>query len=173
MKPLILTEQDKALARQTADAFIQWSIQTQSTDRPHTRYKAWESDHQRKQQMQLAYGAEIAIARLLNLSWNGLDTFKNKADVGDNIEVRYSSVPYLILRPNDRESDIAFLVQGSTLDRLFLGGFMPVKMGRTPTYKLKDEETWFIPRESLYAFIPQYQAVQAFLQRLATRSQTP
>lgn len=171
MKPLILTEQDKALARKTADAFIQWSIQTQSTDRPHTRYQTWQSDHQRKEQMQLAYGAEIAIARLLNLPWNGLDTFREKADVGDNIEVRYSSVPYLILRHNDRESDIAFLVQGPTLERLFLGGFMPVKMGRTPTYKLENEETWFIPRENLYAFLPQYQAVQAFLQRLASKTE--
>ena len=171
MKPLTLSESDKALARKTADAFIDWSIQTQTTDRPHRRYKPWVSEHQRKHEMQMAYGAEIAVARLLDLPWNGLDTFKDKADVGSNIEVRYSTVEYLILRQNDRESDIAFLVQGSSLDRLFLGGFLPVKMGRTPSYKLENEQTWFIPRENLYAFLPQYQAVQAFLQRLASKTE--
>ena len=51
-----------------------------------------------------AAGAEIAVAKALNLYWDGsVGTFKTKADVGLKTEVRMTSMrtPKLIVRPND------------------------------------------------------------------------
>ena len=163
MRPLKLSSQDQDLARDAADEFICWSIDQNKTDKPHTRAVPWKSDHERKWEMTMAYSAEIAVARLLDLPWNGLNTFKEFADVGENVEVRWSRSENLILRTYDRDGDLAFLVQGSSIDRLFLAGFLPVKMGRIPEFKLPNENTWFIPRDRLYQYMPQNQALKPFL----------
>jgi hypothetical protein len=52
-----------------------------------------------------AAGAEIAVAKALNVYWDGsVGTFKTKADVGNKTEVRMTSmrVPKLIVRPGDK-----------------------------------------------------------------------
>ena len=95
MRPLPLHDLDMKLARQAADFFIEWSKKTQETDNPHTRAVPWKNDYERKYEMQMAYGAEIGVARLLGLDWNGLNTFKDKADVGDNVEVRWLSLIHI------------------------------------------------------------------------------
>ena len=169
MRPLPLHLLDMKLARQAADFFIEWSKKTQETDNPHTRAVPWTNDHERKYEMQMAYGAEIGIARLLDLPWNGLNTFKDKADVGDNIEVRWSRSDNLILRHYDRDGDVAFLVQGSSLSTLFLAGYYSVTSGRTPEYKLENERTWFIPKDRLYSYLPIKGAVGQFLASFSAR----
>jgi hypothetical protein len=169
MRPLPLHDLDMKLARQAADFFIEWSKKTQETDNPHTRAVPWKNDYERKYEMQMAYGAEIGVARLLGLDWNGLNTFKDKADVGDNVEVRWSRSNNLILRHYDRDGDVAFLVQGSSLSTLFLVGYYPVYLGRIDDYKLEDEETWFIPKDRLYDYMPYKEAVRPFLASLGAR----
>jgi hypothetical protein len=119
--------------------------------------------------MQMAYGAEIAVARLLGMDWNGLNTFKDKADVGENIEVRWSRSNNLILRTYDRDGDVAFLVQGSSLSTLFLVGYYPVYLGRIDEYKLVDEDTWFVPKDRLYDYMPIKEALRPFLATLGAR----
>jgi len=123
-----------------------------------------------KREMQIAYGAEIAVARHLGLSWNGVNNGKRKADVGDNVEVRHTKSQYLIVRGNDREDDVAFLVKGESLDRLFLVGFLPIRMARQAAYKVENEQTWFVPESHLYQMMPQKGAVKPFLAALAARS---
>lgn len=162
MRPLKLSIEDQNLARDAADSFIQWSVDMNKTDKPHTRAVPWKSDHERKWEMQMAYAAEIAIARLLDLPWNGLNTFKDVADVGDNVEVRWSRSENLILRTYDRDQDLAFLVQGPSIDKLFFAGFYPVKMGRTLEFKHPTENTWFIPRARLYRYVPENEALKRF-----------
>jgi hypothetical protein len=61
-----------------------------------------------------AAGAEIAVAKALNLYWDGsVDTFKTKADVGNRTEVRMTSMrtPKLIVRPKDMPERDYVLVQ--------------------------------------------------------------
>ncbi len=72
-------------------------------------------------------GAEIAVAKYLDLYWDGsVDTFKEKADVGTRTEVRMTSmrVPKLIVRPNDKPDRDYVLV----LDRW--------ENGQKPKYEL-------------------------------------
>jgi hypothetical protein len=70
-----------------------------------------------------AAGSEIAVAKSLGLYWDGsVDTFKDKADVGNKTEVRMTSMrePKLIVRPNDYDSRDYVLVRD-----LWQHGFNP------------------------------------------------
>jgi len=72
-------------------------------------------------------GAEIAVAKHLDLYWDGsVDTFKEKADVGARTEVRMTSmnVPKLIVRPNDKPNRDYVLVKDCWVN------------GQKPQYKL-------------------------------------
>lgn len=163
-RELRLKDYEKKLARQAADEFIQWSISTMGTDNPHKRYNTWKSDQQRLYEMTLAYGSEIGVARKLNMQWNGVGTGKRMADVGNCIEVRWTSGQNLVVRANDREKDIAFLCKGTTLENLYIVGFMPVKMARVAEYKLPNEEVWMVPIAKLYTYMPQNGSVKRFIE---------
>lgn len=172
MIALRLSPEDQRLARQASEDFLAWSIASQNTSNPHQRVNKWGNMYDAKREMQIAYGAEIAVARHLGLPWNGLNNGKRKADVGENVEVRHTKSQYLIIRGNDRLEDVAFLVKGESLDRLFLVGFYPVRMARQDAYKAANEETWFVPQGDLYQMMPQKGAVKPFLAALAERSRT-
>jgi hypothetical protein len=163
-RTLNLTPFEKQRARQAATEFIEWSEASMGTDHPHRRVNAWESNEQRFWVMSMAYGSEIGIARKLNMQWNGLGTGKKTADVGNNIEVRWTTGQNLIVRANDRENDIVFLTKGTTLENLYIVGFLPVKMARVPEYKIEGEETWKIPIAKLYTYMPQNGTVKRFIE---------
>ncbi len=163
-RQLNLNAHEKNRARQAATEFIEWSINTMGTDHPHTRHTAWASNEERFWCMSMAYGSEIGIARKLNMQWNGLGTGKKTADVGNNIEVRWTTGQSLIVRANDRERDIVFLTKGTTLDNLYIVGFLPVKMARVTEYKLEGEETWKVPISKLYTYMPQNGTVKRFIE---------
>ena len=159
---LSLTDAEQRIVRRAADTMIERGI-GESSDPRHKRYNQWRSPEDRKRIMVLSCGAELAVARFLNLSWTGVNGYKDLADVGSNIEVRWTTSSYLILREYDRAGDVAFMVTGNTLQDLRLIGYYPVTKGRVDQYKLKDEEVWFIPISDLYTHIPKKGAVQAFL----------
>ena len=164
-RELRLKDPEKKLAQQAAQEFINWSIASQNTANPHRRVNPWQSEAQRLRDMTLAYGAEIGVARKLNMVWNGVGTGKRTADVGNNIEVRYTTGQNLVVRGNDREKDIAFLVKGTTLENLYIVGFMPVKMARVAEYKLPNEETWMVPISKLYVYMPCNGTVKRFIEQ--------
>jgi hypothetical protein len=69
--------------------------------------------------------AECAVAKALGIYWDGsVDTFKTKADLGENIEIRSTKTnpPKLIVRPNDGAEKIYVCVQDEWLE------------GQRPTY---------------------------------------
>ena len=60
--------------------------------------------------------AELAVAKHLGMYWGGsVDTFKNEADLGESIEVRWRSKREwdLIVRPDDHDESLFVLVVGS------------------------------------------------------------
>ncbi len=77
--------------------------------------------------------AEIAVARYFRLDDYQADnkSFKQQADVGQNIEVKYNSRTDgdLLIRPKDRDDDYAVLVSG-TLHKLCIVGYMQVKLAK-------------------------------------------
>jgi len=162
MTLLKLSDQDQLLAIKAAQVLIERRI-GESAIPELKRVKKWRSPEERRRVMVLSCGAEIGVARLLSLPWAGVDSFKDMADVGDNIEVRWTASDYLILRPTDREGDVCFLVTGGTLNDLRLLGYYPVTKGRVDKYKLENEEVWFIPKADLYTYMPIKRAAGAFI----------
>lgn len=70
-------------------------------------------------------GAELCVAKCLNLYWNGgIDTFKNP-DIGVNIQVRWTPKHSnsLIVRPSDLDENYYVLVTGE-LPRMTVRGFL-------------------------------------------------
>ena len=59
---------------------------------------------------------ELAVCKAIGTYWNGsVNTFKDLADVGDNIEVRHTELDSgkLIIRPGDNPESLYVLVTGS------------------------------------------------------------
>ena len=117
-----------------------------------TKYVKMSVDDNTKTQI-MSVAAEIAVARYFNLHSfeprNG--TFKDEADVGENVEVRYSEHNQgdLIIRPRDRNKDYAVLVTG-TFTQLYLMGWHDVASAKTQAY-LKDYAPgcWWVPHSEL------------------------
>lgn len=103
-----------------------------------------------------AAAAEIAVAKLLNRTWNGWwDTMKG-ADVGHTVQVRRCEKPglSLIIRPDDCLTDCYVLCQGNA-------PFVDV-VGYMWGSKVQDEwvrdpngqghPAWFVPQKELISF---------------------
>ena len=77
-----------------------------------------------------------------------LNTFKSKADVGWNLEVKHT--PWkdgcLILRDRDRAEDVAVLVTGNS-PNYYIVGWIPIGMARRPQRKRGDGSYWINPSD--------------------------
>lgn len=95
-------------------------------------------------------GAEIAVARYFK-DYDfvpTINTFKNEADYGKNIEVKWTryNTGSLIINATDRPTDIAVLVVGrSPVYRL--AGWIPVAVARKDRYKKLS--SWWISQSDL------------------------
>jgi len=82
----------------------------------------------------LYVGAEIAVAEHFGLTdyMPSNTSYKNEADVGQNIEVKYSHKKDgdLLIRKRDRDSDYAVLVNGDT-NAFTIIGWYPIKEAKT------------------------------------------
>lgn len=89
-----------------------------------------------------AIGAEVAVAKYFGKLIN-LNGYKILADVGDDIEVKHT--PWrdgcLILRDDDRATDIAILVTGS-MPKYYVCGWIPISVARRPSHKRSDGSYW-------------------------------
>jgi len=158
---LIITPTDRQLARQAAEHFLNRPI-TQNAD---YSFKGWADKTERMQQLTLAYASEIGVAKKLKMQWNGMSTGKRQADVGDIIEVRWTSTNFAYVYEYDRDQDLLFVVKGASLDNLYIAGFIPIKMAKVDAYRR--EVDWAVPIAKLYTYLPENQAVKAFILRFS------
>ena len=102
-----------------------------------------------------AVGAESAVAEYMGLSdfvpLNG--TFKDVADVGENLEIKHTAMQYgnLIISSIDRDDDIAVLVTGC-IPTYSIIGWRPVNECKQDKYR-SDRirgDSYLIPRLDLY-----------------------
>ena len=99
-------------------------------------------------------GAECAVAAYLcfidYVPQNG--TYKDKADVGENIEVKhtYYDNGALLIRPSDRDEDIAILAIGRC-PTYYIVGWMYVKECKNPMYtdSRMDGGCWVVKKPDL------------------------
>lgn len=96
--------------------------------------------------------AEILVARYLGfINFNPrASKFKQTADVGTNVEVRWTryDTGQLIIYENDRVTDVAILVVG-TSPNYRLAGWIPVAMAKRPKYKHAKQPTWWVTQLNL------------------------
>ena len=96
--------------------------------------------------------AEILVARYLG--YVDFDPrasrFKQTADVGSNIEVRWTryDTGSLIVYENDRVTDVAVLVTGRS-PNYNLAGWIPVAIAKKPRYKSSTQPTWWVTQQNL------------------------
>lgn len=98
-----------------------------------------------------ALGAENVVHKYFNPGEPfvpTLNTFKNKADVGWNLEVKHTAWKEgcLILRDRDRAEDVAVLVTG-TSPNYYIVGWIPIGMARRPQRKRSDGSYWINPSD--------------------------
>jgi hypothetical protein len=99
-----------------------------------------------------AVGAEIAVAQYFGIPGfqPTVNTFKNEADIGAKIEVKWTKYlnGHLIVTNNDREHDIAVLVTGRS-PVYIIAGWIPITMAKKPRYRNQDGSYW-IDRPNLF-----------------------
>jgi hypothetical protein len=115
-------------------------------------YKNW---HELVWQESEAAAAEIAVANYFgDYGFTpAIDNAHDTADVGDNIEVKWTKHAngHLILqnRGLGRPTDVAILVTGFSPVYVLLG-WMPVHMAKVPKYKHPYQNNYWVPRSNLF-----------------------
>ena len=96
--------------------------------------------------------AEMAVARSLGIAnfTPTANTFKSMADVGENIEVKWTSWidGHLIVTPKDRDTDIAVLVVGDC-PKFKVIGWIPMVIAKKPRFKHSKMDAWWISQINL------------------------
>jgi hypothetical protein len=99
-----------------------------------------------------AIGAEMVVARYLGVKdfEPTINTFKNQADVCNSIEVKHTSWKdgHLIVKPSDRDSDIAVLVVGESPNYIIIG-WIPVAVAKSPRYKSDQSNSYWVSQINL------------------------
>jgi hypothetical protein len=95
--------------------------------------------------------SEWVVARYLGVDYDPYDIkFKERADVGANIEVKYT--PYLegtlIIHEYDRTSDVAVLVVGQS-PHYEIRGWIPVAIAQKPKYRHSKQPNWWVSQINL------------------------
>jgi len=103
-----------------------------------------------------AAAAEMAVAKALDIYWDGsVGTFKSKADIGLNIEVRHSiKGPSLIIRPGDQRNSVYIYVEGKLPD-YEVKGYMTYEEAEENKEKYWKNpggkgRVWFVPPSDLH-----------------------
>jgi hypothetical protein len=103
----------------------------------HSRHDKRINFHEYVSQNAEAVGSEIAVAMYFNVRnfVPTVNTFKNEADIGSKVEVKWTKYDngHLILGPSDRDQDVAVLVTGRS-PVLFIAGWLPVSWCKRAKY---------------------------------------
>ena len=98
-----------------------------------------------------AIGSEMAVAAYFGIPnfEPTVNTFKMKADFASSIEIKHTSYEHghLIIKPSDRDDDVAILVTGSS-PTYVIRGWMPIKRVKTSRY-LRGDGSWWVPQLDL------------------------
>ena len=93
----------------------------------------------------IATGAEIAVARALGITDFDptINTFKERADLAQNIEIKFTSwlAGHLIIQPSDRDDDVAILCTGTAPDYKVIG-YLPVVAAKHSRFLHKSGSYW-------------------------------
>lgn len=144
---ITLTRNDEIRAHVTAMARIR---EISASPDHHSRFNREINFHEYVTEVAESVGAEIAVARYFK-DFDfvpTINTFKNEADYGQNIEVKWTryNTGSLIINATDRIDDIAVLVVGrSPVYRL--AGWIPVAIGKRDRYKKLS--SWWIAQSDL------------------------
>jgi len=97
--------------------------------------------------------AEWAVAKYYGLPFEPAEAnnhFKNKADVGNALEVKWTKYPdgSLIIYESDRKTDIAVLVVGKSPSYV-IKGWIPVTMAQRDRYRHASQPTWWVSQNHL------------------------
>jgi len=98
-----------------------------------------------------AIGSEWVVAKYFNLPFDPFEQkFKNKADVGNALEVKWTKyvAGQLIVHEYDRPSDIAILVTGQA-PHYFIAGWIPIAMAQRPKYRHSKQPNWWVTQINL------------------------
>ena len=79
------------------------------------------------------------------------NTFRDVADVADNIEVKHTrhKSGHLIIFPDDRPTDVAVLVVGQ-MPQYYIAGWMPIPMIQVPKYKVEAQGNYWVNQSDLF-----------------------
>lgn len=99
-----------------------------------------------------AIGAEIAVARYFGVDnfTPSVDTFKASADVLGHIEVKHTRWDdgHLIIKPSDRDGDVAILVTGQSPNYV-IRGWIAVHVAKSERYRQQKSESWWVGQVNL------------------------
>jgi hypothetical protein len=103
-------------------------------------------------QLSEAVGAEMAVARYFKITAfkPTLNTFKNEADIGRSIEVKWTKWVdgHMVIHHSDRMNDVAVLVTGKS-PTYQLAGWLPVSMAKSKRNWRIQEKNWWIGQKDL------------------------
>jgi len=119
----------------------------------HSRHDKRINFHEYVSQNAEAVGSEMAVAMYFDVRnfVPTVNTFKNEADIGSKVEIKWTKYEtgHLIIRPSEREQDVAVLVTGRS-PVYFIVGWMPVSWARKPKYlNALDQNYWVNQRDLL------------------------
>lgn len=115
------------------------------------RYNSKLNFHERIAELSESFAAELAVARLFGYPYDPFkQTFKVQADVGENLEIKWTSFDngHLIVYPTDRNSDIAILVTNRH-PHYTVKGWMPVSIAKKDRYKKDGQDSWWVSQINL------------------------
>ena len=119
----------------------------------HSRHDKRINFHEYVSQNAEAVGSEIAVAMYFNVRnfVPTVNTFKNEADIGSKVEVKWTKYEngHLIVGKHDRDMDVAVLVTGRSPVYLIVG-WLPVSWCKKPKYfNPLDQQFWVNQRDLL------------------------
>jgi hypothetical protein len=143
------TIEDKVLAHTVA---LERIAQIYGNPDDKSRYDKRLNFHEYVGQVAESIVAEILVARFLGFTSFDprVSKFKETADVGSFIEVKWTKYDsgQLIVYENDRNTDVAILVTG-TSPNYRLAGWIPIAMAKKPRYKHAKQPTWWVTQQNL------------------------
>ena len=130
------------------------------------RYNTALNIHERISEYAESLASEYVVANELGIDYDlNYDGFKQFADVGTNIEVRWTrwNLGHLIVYPTDRDDDIAILVCGKS-PHYRIAGWIPVKVARSNRYKHSSQDSWWVDQDNLHPLAELYKSSHGLAQ---------